>query len=318
MINYGTSKMRTYKFTIIIPIYNVENYLKKCLESVSNQTYKNFEVITIIDKCDDNSEEIADKYIKKYNWIKIYEENTGLAKARNLGIQKATGDYLVLLDSDDFLEKDFLETINKALNDEPDVLRFQVRDIINNERIDHKETGFDSQIGQTAFDKIIKYHYIENAWAYVYKREHFIKHDFKYMENCIAEDYGLTPIIIVKAQSVKSITYIGYNYVQRNNSLMNNKDYAKKIKKMEDMLKQSDYEKKQIANMKNTEPVLRFLDNSLIYYSTTLKYKDYKKYKKILKQKNCFNHKIEQGLKSKIRNLLIKTNSYIFYNYLVR
>ena len=114
------------KFSIIIPIYNVEKYLKKCLSSVVNQTYKNFEVIIVIDKCDDNSEKIADKYIKKYGWTKIYEEHTGLAKARNIGIQKATGDYIVLLDSDDYLENDFLETINKALNLDYDNSSIQV------------------------------------------------------------------------------------------------------------------------------------------------------------------------------------------------
>ena len=152
----------------------------------------------------------------------------------------------------------------------------------------------------------------------VYKRDYFIKNNFKYMENCIAEDYGLTPLVIVKAKIVKSISYIGYNYVQRNNSLMNNTDYKKKIKKMEDMLKQSDYEKEQIKNIENNESVLRFLDNSLIYYSTTLQYKDYKKYNRVLKEKNCYKHPIERGLKSKVRNLIIKTNSYLFYNYLVR
>ncbi len=306
------------KFSIIIPIYNVENYLKKCLDSIVKQTYNNYEVIIVIDKCDDNSEKIADEYINKYNWTKLYEERTGLAKARNIGIQKAKGDYIVLLDSDDYLEHDFLETINKALKDKPDVLRFQVRDIINDQKIDHNEIGFDSTNGTEAFNKIVRYHYIENAWAYVYKRDYFIKNNFKYMENCIAEDYGLTPLVIVKAKIVKSISYIGYNYVQRNNSLMNNTDYKKKIKKMEDMLKQSDYEKEQIKNIENNESVLRFLDNSLIYYSTTLQYKDYKKYNRVLKEKNCYKHPIERGLKSKVRNLIIKTNSYLFYNYLVR
>lgn len=310
--------MKTYNYSIIIPIYNVEKFLKNCLDSVVNQTYKNFEVITIVDKCDDNSEKIVDKYIKKYDWIKIYEEHTGLAKARNIGIQKAIGDYIVLLDSDDYLENDFLETINKALNDKPDILRFQVRDIINDKKIDYNEIGFDTTTGTEAFNKIIKYHYIENAWAYVYKRDYFIKNNFKYMENCIAEDYGLTPLIIVKAETVKSISYIGYNYVQRKNSLMSNTDYTKKIKKMNDMLKQSDYVKEQIKNAENVEAVLRFLDNSLIYYSTTLKYNDYKKYNKILKKKNCYKHPIENGLKTKIRSLIIKINSYLFYNYLVR
>lgn len=306
------------KFSIIIPIYNVENYLRKCLDSVASQTYNNFEVIIVIDKCDDNSEKIADEYINKYNWTKLYEERTGLAKARNIGIQKAIGDYIVLLDSDDYLENNFLETINKALNDKPDILRFQVRDIINDKKIERHEIGFDSTNGIDAFNKIVRYHYIENAWAYVYKRAYFKKNNFKYMENCIAEDYGLTPLVIAKAKSVKSISYIGYNYVQRDNSLMNNTDYTKKIKKMDDMLKQSDYEKEQIKNIDNIESVLRFLDNSLIYYSTTLKYSDYKKYNKILKKKDCFKHPIENGLKSKVRSLIIKTNSYLFYNYLVR
>ncbi len=306
------------KFSMIIPIYNVEKYLSKCLNSVVNQTYKNYEVIMILDKCNDGSEKIADEYIKKYNWIKIYEEHTGLSKARNLGIEKAKGDYLVFLDGDDYLENDFLETINKALNDKPDILRFQVRDIINNQKIDHNEIGFDSTNGTEAFNKIIKYHYIENAWAYVYKRDYFIKNKFKYMESCIAEDYGLTPLVIVKAKTVKSISYIGYNYVQRINSLMNNTDYTKKIKKMDDMLKQSDYEKEQIKNTDNIESVLRFLDNSLIYYSTTLKYKDYRKYNKILKKKKCYKHPVENGLKSKVRSLIIKINSYVFYNYLTR
>ena len=146
------------KFSIIIPIYNVEKYLRKCLDSVASQTYNNFEVIIVIDKCDDNSEKIADKYIKKYGWTKIYEEHTGLAKARNIGIQKATGDYIVLLDSDDYLENDFLETINKALNDKPDILRFQVRDIINDQKIDHNEIGFDSTNGTEAFNKIVRFY----------------------------------------------------------------------------------------------------------------------------------------------------------------
>ncbi len=165
------------KFSIIIPIYNVENYLRKCLDSVASQTYNNFEVIIVIDKCDDNSEKIADEYINKYNWTKLYEERTGLAKARNIGIQKAIGDYIVLTGFWWLLENNFLETINKALNDKPDILRFQVK-IINDKKIERHEIGFDSTNGTDAFSKIVKYHYIENAWAYVYKRDYFKKKQF--------------------------------------------------------------------------------------------------------------------------------------------
>ena len=76
------------KFSIIVPIYNVEKYLKKCLDSILKQTYNNYEVILVCDKCDDKSLDIVDKYIKKnHNFIKIYKEKTGLAKARNIGFE---------------------------------------------------------------------------------------------------------------------------------------------------------------------------------------------------------------------------------------
>ena len=306
------------KYSIIIPVYNVEKYLRKCLDSVVHQTYKEYEVIIVCDKCIDNSEKIVDEYVKEYKWQKIYEENTGLAKARNIGIAKAKGDYLVFLDGDDYIKADFLKTINNSLDDEPDILRFQVQDRIDNQIIRHDEKGFKMMNGPEAFKKIIKYHYIENAWAYCYKKTFWQKHKFKYMDGCIAEDYGLTPIIIATSTKVKSISYIGYNYVKRNDSLMSSNDYEKKIKKMEDMLKQAEFEKNILKEIKDNEAFISFLNNSLIYYSTRLKYKDYKKYNKILKRNNCFSHLKEKGIKKAIKKFLIKTNSYVFYNYIVR
>lgn len=310
--------MKTYNFSVIIPVFNVEKYLKKCLDSIVNQTYSHYEVIIVCDKCTDDSEEIVDEYVKKYKWNKIYEENTGLAKARNIGIENSKNDYLIFLDSDDYLESDFLEIINNSLVDEPDVLRFQVQDRIGNKIVKYNEEGFDTMQGVKAFDYIIKYHYIENAWAYCYKRTFWQDNNFKFMEGCIAEDYGLTPLVIAKANTVKSITYIGYNYVQRENSLMNNNVYSKKIKKMEDMLKQAKFEKKCLNIINDNETFLRFINNSLIYYSTTLKYKDYKKYNKLLKKDKCYSTLKGENLKSSIRVFLIKFNSYIFYNYIVR
>lgn len=316
MKNYGILKMKTCKFSIIIPIYNVENYLEKCLDSVVSQTYKNYECILVVDKSSDKSEEIADKYIKKYNWQKVYEENTGLAKARNLGVDKSNGDYIIFLDGDDYFEKDLLEKLNSIIKNE-DLIRYQARDIINDTYVDYPEKNYDIKPGNDAFEKIINFHYVENAWLYAYNSKFYKKNHFKFMENCIAEDYGLIPLIISKAKSVKIISYIGYNYVQRQNSLMNNNNYLKKIKKMDDMLKQYNFEIENIS--KDSNPLFKnFLNNSLIYYSTTLKYKDFKKYKKILKEKDCFSHLKGKSLKYKIRNFMIKNNAYFYYNYLMR
>ena len=269
------------KFSIIVPVYNVEKYLNTCLESIVKQTYNNYEVIIVCDKCDDNSEMIVDYYVKKYNWKKIHEEYTGLSKARNLGVDEAKGDYLMFLDGDDYLDDHLLETINNLLDDDTDILRFQVQDVNDKNIVQHKEDGFRIMKGTEAFNKIIRYHYIENAWAYTYKTSFWKKNNFKFMDGCLAEDYGLTPLVIAKADKIKSISYIGYNYVQRSNSLMTNDDYSKKIKKMDDMLKQSNYEINELKKIDNSEKIIGFLNNSLIYYSTTLKYKDYKKDKEL-------------------------------------
>lgn len=304
------------KFSVIVPIFNVEKYLEKCLDSVVNQTYKNYECILVVDKSSDKSEEIANKYVKKYNWQKVYEENTGLAKARNLGVDKSNGDYIIFLDGDDYFEKDLLEKLNNQIKNE-DLIRYQARDIINNTFVDYPEKNYDIMPGNDAFEKIINFHYVENAWLYAYNSKFYKKNHFKFMENCIAEDYGLIPLIISKAKSVKIISYIGYNYVQRQNSLMNNNNYLKKIKKMDDMLKQYNFEIENIS--KDSNPLFKtFLDNSLIYYSTTLKYKDFKKYKKILKKNDCFSHLKGKSFKHKIRNFIIKNNAYFYYNYIMR
>ena len=206
------------KFSIIVPVYNVEKYLNTCLESIVKQTYNNYEVIIVCDKCDDNSEMIVDYYVKKYNWKKIHEEYTGLSKARNLGVDEAKGDYLMFLDGDDYLDDHLLETINNLLDDDTDILRFQVQDVNDKNIVQHKEDGFRIMKGTEAFNKIIRYHYIENAWAYTYKTSFWKKNNFKFMDGCLAEDYGLTPLVIAKADKIKSISYIGYNYVQRSNS----------------------------------------------------------------------------------------------------
>ena len=138
------------------------------------------------------------------------------------------------------------------------------------------------------------------------------------MEGCIAEDYGLIPLIIAKAKKVKSISYIGYNYVQRENSLMSDTNYSKKVKKMEDMLIQSAFLKGKLKDIKGKELIIAFINNSLIYYSTRLNYKDFKKYNKILKENKCFSHLNRGGIKTKIRNFLIKKNAYFFYHCIAR
>lgn len=124
--------MNKNKISIIIPVYNVEKYLKRCIDSVINQTYKDIEVILIDDGSTDDSAQICDDYCKKDNRIQvIHKENGGLSSARNVGIEKSTGKYIMFLDSDDWLELETCDIVYKtAQNYNADIIMWPyVREI---------------------------------------------------------------------------------------------------------------------------------------------------------------------------------------------
>ena len=107
-----------YKLSVIIPVYNVENYLRECLDSITSQTVKDIEIICIDDGSTDNSPKILKEYQKKDSRIKIItKENGGQASARNLGIKKAQGEYIAFIDSDDFIESEMLEKLYTKAKD---------------------------------------------------------------------------------------------------------------------------------------------------------------------------------------------------------
>ena len=103
--------------SIVVPIYNVENYLRMCLDSIQNQTYKNFECLLINDGSPDNSAEICREYVAKDSRFRYFEkENGGLSSARNYGIERAEGAFITFVDSDDWLEANALEIFSEKQN----------------------------------------------------------------------------------------------------------------------------------------------------------------------------------------------------------
>ena len=105
------------KISIIIPVYNVEKYIRKCVDSILSQTYKNLEIILVDDGSLDNCGKICDQYAKIDNRVVvIHKQNGGLSSARNIGIEKATGEYLMFVDSDDSLEKIACESLINITN----------------------------------------------------------------------------------------------------------------------------------------------------------------------------------------------------------
>ena len=120
----GKDIYKDMKVSVIVPVYNTENYLRKCLDSLVNQTFKDFEVIVVNDGSSDNSQNIINEYISKYPFIKAFrKENGGISSARNTGLNYATGEYIAFVDSDDYVEMFFLEKMyEKAINSNSDVV----------------------------------------------------------------------------------------------------------------------------------------------------------------------------------------------------
>lgn len=206
-------------FSIIVPIYNIENYIEKCVESLINQTYKNLEIILVDDGSTDSSGKICDKYIEKDNRIKtIHKENGGLSSARNSGIEVAVGDYVLFVDGDDFLSKNAVEILVKTLIEYScDILCFNA--------YQYKNENIIGNVITSKFDDIeeSKKHAIINpaAWARAYKNSFLKKNHFYFKEGIIYEDLALIPGLSSYTENIRFIDDCLYYYVIRENSIMN-------------------------------------------------------------------------------------------------
>ena len=204
------------KYSIIIPVYNVEEYLDRCLKSILNQTYSNYEVIIVNDGSPDNSDNIIKSYEKEDKRFKEYKKvNGGLSDARNYGLKYATGDYLIFIDADDYIESNYLEKVNDVLerNKDIDVLKFKIKLVDEGENLIRMENGLNKE-GVTSFEELVKLEFLEPAWSYVYKLSFWKENNFTYLKGMIHEDFGLTPEILMKANKIYYLNSYLYNYVQ--------------------------------------------------------------------------------------------------------
>lgn len=297
------------KFSIVIPVYNVENYLNKCLDSILNQTYKDYEVIIVNDGSTDNSLSIIENYESKFKNIDIInQENRGLSVARNEGIKKVNGEYFILIDSDDYIENNLLEELNKSIKNTPDLVRFQMRTVEEKEKIDYKEESFNNLNGKDAFNIISKYHFVEPACCYLYKTDYFKNNEFEFKKGLYHEDFGLIPLVIVKADIVNSISFIGYNYIQRKNSIMNTEDYMKIKKKAFDTIEHYKF----LNNFDGGSVYKSFIANSLILKLKGLNKKDFNEFNKQIKKIGAYDGLLDNTIQRKIKKIILKISPRLY------
>jgi glycosyltransferase involved in cell wall biosynthesis len=211
--------------SVIVPVYKVEEYLEKCIESIISQTYSNLEIILVDDGSPDNSGEICDNYALKDERIRvIHKSNGGLSSARNAGIDIATGEYLGFVDSDDTIEPFMYEKLLTAV--ERDKTKLAVCSV--NYIFENGKKMTKSNLGEDTvfdfYDAMIEMNshriFDMGAWSKLYHKELFS--NLRFPVGKLSEDYYIMYKIFDKAQKVSYVSTPCYNYLQRQNSITRN------------------------------------------------------------------------------------------------
>ena len=209
--------------SVIVPIYKVEEYLEKCVNSILNQTYSNLEVLLIDDGSPDNCPQLCDDFAKKDIRIRVFhKKNGGLSSARNYGIEHAKGKYICFVDSDDFVSNDYIETLLKLIK------KYNVSISIINYLMVDKETQIPTEKSQIyektfnrreAIEELFKSNGVRDyPWNKMYDASLFS--NIKYPVNRKMEDMGTTYKIFAKVEKIAFSNQVGYYYLQRDNSIL--------------------------------------------------------------------------------------------------
>lgn len=208
--------------SVIVPIYNVEKHLKKCVDSIINQTYKNLEIILVDDGSPDNCGKICDEYAKEDLRIRvIHKENGGLSSARNIGIRMSLGSYLMFVDSDDYIEINMVEFLYNAIASKGvNMSVCKYREISGAyKKREFKEEHSITVSGKEAIEML----FVGSKWNFVivcnklYEKDLF--RGIQFPEGKYHEDEAVAYKLLYKCDKVSCIPKVLYNYVKRNGSI---------------------------------------------------------------------------------------------------
>lgn len=256
------------QFSIIVPMYNVESYLDKCIESIVAQSYRNFEMLLIDDQSTDNTLKIAQSWRNKDGRIRIIKNaiNFGLSATRNIGIRNAKGDYLVFVDSDDYIEKKTLEIFANIIQSQhPDIIYagfFQE----NMDGFVEKKYGFLSNSNRLYSTYEYMYSELEHRNLYaasafgIYDRKKIIDRELFFKEGILHEDEEWTPRVLLNLDTVYLSDFYFYHYIKRPGSITTKVDKTKNgLDLMQTCIELEIYSAKRVSDSK----LLRLYRNQL-------------------------------------------------------
>ena len=217
------------KISVIIPVYNTEEYILRCLNSIAAQTFKDYEIIIIDDGSKDKSSDIIKDFIKLHQDISInyiYQENAGQAAARNNALTHAKGEYICFIDSDDYIETTMLEALYaKAQSSNADI-------VICNSKMIYEAGNYNvlKHFSNWSEDNVKNY-ILSNAapWAKIIKTQIIKDHNLYFPQGIIYEDLAVVPAYGLYASKIEYVSEALYDYFQRANSTMNQTAYSPKF-----------------------------------------------------------------------------------------
>lgn len=218
-------------FSIVIPVYNVKDYLPKCIDSLLVQDCRSCEIILVDDgSTDGESGAICDRYAAAHPEIirVIHKANGGLGDARNVGLEAASGEYLIFIDSDDYVDAAMLDALRRAVDAyHSDIIDFgfavDTDGVITERHVDDLPTDRTFLLEDTRKMLLME----PNAWSRVWKRSLFLEHNIRYPSRVWYEDIRTSGKLFAKAKSIAAVPEVFYYYVVRQNSITRNTNVAR-------------------------------------------------------------------------------------------
>ena len=293
--------------SVIIPVYNVENYLEECLNSVQHQTYTNIEVILVNDGSTDNSKHICERYCKEDSRFQLLnQENQGLSAARNNGVAASTGEFIAFVDSDDIILPNYLETLIHYMTDEIDIVESQFtvsKEEFLDERFKELTILFEGNSEEAV--KIFPKHILNvNAVTKLYRRS--IVETIPYIDGVIFEDVYCGIGMLKYIRKIIKIDYKGYYYRQHQASIMHRTFTPKNL----DIFTVSD----QLIDLYSAREELLPYIGSFLVHLATMHYQEY--IRKGNPYAKVYNQKLAEyvNLTKKNPDLAKKTRMIRLYN----
>lgn len=326
------------RFTIIIPVYRAEAYLTECIESVLRQTFTDFEMILVDDGSPDNCPSICDDYAARDSRVRvIHQQNKGAVSARKAGLEAGTGDYVVIVDSDDYIENSLLEKLSMIIDEfSPDIIKYNCKhfsdkfcyiqsnkfknELFNKENVDIvlSSVMYDKTIAGLNFGGVLY-----SLWSSAVRRELLIQYQMSVPSNIrMGDDLAVTMPMLCNCNSVYFADFVGYNYRCTEGSIVNlfNPD---ELKLLNNVIK---YLSENIPETCRNSLAVYTLNMVLQYFSKAAKVYDRKKTDKFFRdnlsdyifQVAVAANVSKKGIKDVIKISLLKFKRYSTLWYLMK